>query len=147
MSPLAPNRNARHAVDPVNALLNYAYGCLESQVRQALTMQGFDIACGLLHADKPGRASLCHDLTEVERGAVDHLVLTLLGKTNFRLGDFTRLPDGSVRLHPELARLVVASCLVPQDRLDAHARWLRRQLLSGVNGRISFDKSARRAAL
>jgi len=129
VSPLAPNSNARHAVDPVNALLNYAYGCLESQTRQALTTTGFDLACGLLHSDKAGRESLVYDGMECERGAVDGLVLTMLGKTTFRLGDFTRLPDGSVRLHPELARLVVASCRVPQDHLDAHARWLRSALL------------------
>jgi CRISP-associated protein Cas1 len=128
-SPLAPNSNARHAVDPVNALVNYAYGVLESQTRQALTTTGFDLACGLLHTDKLGRDSLVYDLMECERGAVDRLVLTLLAKTTFRLADFTRSPDGSCRLHPELARLVVASCRVPQDHLDAHARWLRSALL------------------
>ncbi len=130
VSPLAPNSNARHAVDPINALVNYAYGCLESQTRQALTTTGFDLACGLLHGDKAGRDSLVYDLMEVERGAVDSLVLTFLGKTTFRLADFTRLSDGSVRLHPELARLVVASCRVQQDRIDAHARWLRAALLN-----------------
>jgi CRISP-associated protein Cas1 len=132
VSPLAPNSNARHAVDPVNALLNYALGCLESQVRQALTMRGFDIACGLLHSDKAGRDSLVYDLMECERGAVDNLVLTFLGKTTFRLADFSRLPDGSVRLHPELARMVVASCRVGQDHVDEHARWLRSALLKGT---------------
>jgi CRISP-associated protein Cas1 len=128
-SPLAPNANGRHAVDPINALLNYCYGCLESQTRQALLMQGFDLSVGLLHADKSGRDSLVFDLMECERGAVDGLVLDFLARTTFRLADFTRLPDGCVRLHPELARLVVATCRVPKDRLDERAQWLRRELL------------------
>jgi CRISP-associated protein Cas1 len=128
-SPLAGNRNARHAVDPANALLNYAYGCLESQVRQALAASGFDLSCGFLHSDKPGRDSLVYDLMECERGAVDGLVLDFLDKTVFRAGDFTPVTDGSVRLHPQLARAVVAACRVPQDRLDEYARWLRSLLL------------------
>ncbi len=45
-SPLAPNGNGRLAVDPVNAILNYAYAVLEGQCRQALTAPGFDVACG-----------------------------------------------------------------------------------------------------
>jgi CRISP-associated protein Cas1 len=128
-SPLAGNRNARHAVDPTNALLNYAYGCLESQVRQALTANGFDLSCGLLHSDRAGRDSLVYDLMECERGAVDSLVLALIGRTVFRVGDFTPVTDGSVRLHPQLARAVVATCRVPQDQIDEHARWLRSALL------------------
>jgi CRISPR-associated protein Cas1 len=138
-SPLAGNRNARHAVDPANALLNYAYGCLESQVRQALTLAGFDLSCGLLHSDKPGRDSLVYDLTECERGAVDDLVLAFLGKTVFRAGDFARMPDGGLRLHPQLARAVVASCRPPQDRVDADARWLRSLLLSSISPSLTRD--------
>jgi CRISP-associated protein Cas1 len=128
-SPLAGNRNARHAVDPTNALVNYAYGCLESQVRQALTGTGFDLSCGFLHSDRAGRDSLVYDLMECERGAVDSLVLAFIVKTTFRAGDFTGVSDGSVRLHPQLARAVVASCRIPQDRIDEHARWVRAALL------------------
>jgi CRISPR-associated endonuclease Cas1 len=117
-------------VDPANALLNYAYGVLEGQVRQALSARGFDPACGFLHADRPGRDSLVYDLMECERGAVDGLVLDLLARTTFRVGDFTRVSDGSCRLHPQLARAVVASCRVSHARLDEHARWLQTAVLA-----------------
>jgi CRISPR-associated endonuclease Cas1 len=127
-SPLAPNQNGRHSVDPANAILNYAYGCLESQTRQALAGCGFDLACGFLHSDKPNRDSLVYDLMECERGAVDGLVLDFLARTTFHAGDFTRASDGSVRLHPQLARAVVASCRVPQEAVDAHAGWLAHHL-------------------
>jgi CRISPR/Cas system-associated endonuclease Cas1 len=77
-SPLAPGDNARQAVDPLNAALNYAYGLLEGQCRQALSTLGFDDACGFLHLDKAHRDSLVYDLMECERGTVDGLVLDLL---------------------------------------------------------------------
>jgi hypothetical protein len=74
-------------------------------------------------------AALVYNLMECERGGVDDLVLDFIGKTTFRAGDFTPDSDGSVRLHPHLARAVVASCRLPQDRIDEHARWLRSLLL------------------
>jgi CRISPR-associated protein Cas1 len=132
-SPRSSSNNARHAVDPLNACLNYAYACLASQCRQALLGEGLDPMCGFLHADKPGRDSLTYDLMELERGAVDDLLLTFLSKTTLHYGDFARAPDGAVALHPQLTRLLLASCRVPQARVDGHARWLR-LLLSGVEG-------------
>jgi CRISP-associated protein Cas1 len=131
-SPLSPTGSGRHAVDPANAILNYAYGCLEAEARQALTVQGFDLAAGFLHADKPGRDSLVFDLMESARGAVDALVLAFLGRTTLHAASFSRVGDGGVRLHPQLARAVVAACRAPQDQLDEHARWLRSALLNGM---------------
>jgi CRISPR-associated endonuclease Cas1 len=127
MSPRS--ESARHAVDPCNAVLNYAYALLEGQCRQALTRLGFDVACGFLHLDKAGRDSLVYDLMECERGTVDGLVLDFLTRTTLHWGDVMPITDGSCRLHPQLARAVVASCRVPQDRVDEHARWLRAAVL------------------
>lgn len=124
-SPLAPAGNARHSVDPLNSLLNYAYACLASQCRQALVSAGLDIACGFLHADKAGRDSLTYDLCELERATVDHLLLSLLSKTTLHRADFLRDKGGLVTLHPQTVRLVLAACRVPQAQADGHARWLR----------------------
>jgi CRISPR-associated protein Cas1 len=128
-SPLSHESAARHAVDPANAILNYAYAVLEGQTRQALSAAGFDLACGFLHADRRGRDALVYDLMEIERPAVDERVLTFLQAMTFHTGDFTRLSDGSCRLHPQLARVVVAACSVPQQRVEEHAAWMRTQLL------------------
>jgi CRISP-associated protein Cas1 len=125
-SPLS--QNARRAVDPCNAVLNYAYALLEGQCRQALTRLGFDIACGFLHVDKAGRDSLVFDLMECERGAVDGLVLDFLGRTTLHYGDVTPVSDGSCRLHPQLARAVAAAGQVAQGQIDAHATWIRTAL-------------------
>jgi CRISPR-associated endonuclease Cas1 len=128
-SPLAPGSNARHVVDPLNAMLNYAYALLEGQCRQALTRLGFDVVCGFLHLDKLGRDSLVYDLMECERGTVDGLVFDFLARTTLHYGDVTPVSDGSCRLHPQLARAVVAGCRVAQGRLEEHARWLRSVVL------------------
>jgi CRISP-associated protein Cas1 len=111
-------------VDPANAILNYAYGVLESQCRQALACRGFDLACGFLPADKVGRDSLVYDLMECERSAVDGLILDFITCTRFHAGDFTRILDGSCRMHPQLARTVVATCRTSQSLVDAVAEWL-----------------------
>ena len=129
-SPLAPAGNARHAVDPLNATRNYAYALLEGQCRQALTSLGFDVACGFLHADKAGRDSLVYDLMECERGTVDGLVHDFLRDTTLHHGDCALTTDGACRLHPQLARAVVAACRVEQRRIDEHAKWLRDALVA-----------------
>ena len=135
ISPLAPGHNTgRRAVDPVNATLNYAYGVLEAQCRQALSSRGFDVACGFLHMDKPGRDSLVYDLMECARGTVDGLVLRFLTHHILHYGDITRVHDGSCRLHPQLARAVVAACKLPQETIDQQAVWLREMLLSAKGG-------------
>jgi CRISP-associated protein Cas1 len=136
-SPLSHNGMPRHAVDPTNALLNYAYALLESQTRVGLSRQGFDLACGFLHADTDRRDSLVYDLMECEPGTVDGLMLDFLKATTFHKGDFTPVSDGSCRLHPQLARAVVAVCRVQQDRLVGHARWLRTALLTEPAPRLT----------
>lgn len=122
-SPLSDS--ARRAIDPVNAILNYSYGMLEGQCKRALIGTGFDVACGFLHADHRYRDSLVYDLMELFRPAVDALVLTLLERTTFTYGDFTRSSDGQCRLHPQLARTVVAACRVEQERVRTGACQLR----------------------
>jgi len=131
-SPLSHNGMSRHAVDPTNALLNYAYAVLESQARAALSSLGFDLACGFLHAHTDRRDSLVYDLMECERGTVDGLVLDFLKTTTFLKGVFTLVSDGSCRLHPQLTRAVVAACRVPQEQIDCRAEWLRSQLIRGT---------------
>jgi len=129
-SPLSSN--ARRAIDPTNAISNYAYALLEGQCTQALAGAGFDLACGFLHAAKDGRESLVYDLMEPFRPHVDSLVLSLIARTMFTYGDFVADSAGQCRLHPQLARAVVAACRLPQQRIDAGAYALRALLLDGV---------------
>jgi CRISPR-associated endonuclease Cas1 len=125
--------NARHAVDPANAILNYAYAVLEGQCTRALCMEGFDTACGILHADKDRRDSLVYDLMELYRPAVDARVLAFLSRTTLTYGDLVSTSAGQCRLHPQMARAVVAACRVEQQAVDAGALELRALVLDAIS--------------
>ena len=55
------------ATTPGNALLNYLYAILESEMTIALLAQGLDPGIGMVHADIDGRASLALDAMEAIR--------------------------------------------------------------------------------
>ena len=114
---LAPNKNGRHATNPYHAILNYALSLLEAQVRQEINTTGLDASCGFLHADKNNRDSLIYDLMECHRAQVDDLVLSFVQKTTLSTGDFILMPSGNVRLSPQFARYVVASCRIQQTAI------------------------------
>jgi CRISPR-associated endonuclease Cas1 len=97
---------ARHATHPVNALLNYAYGMLESQVRRAIILAGLDPTLGVLHVSQPGRRALVYDLMEPLRPRVDRKVLTFLTEHTFHPKDLIREANGVCRVHPQLARTI-----------------------------------------
>ena len=103
----------RHAAHPVNAILNYAYAVLESQVRIATVSQGLDPTTGYLHAVRPGRMALVYDLMEPLRPRVDRSVLDFVRSHSFSPADFVLGIDGVCRLHPQLARHVTQ--LVPSN--------------------------------
>jgi CRISP-associated protein Cas1 len=96
----------RHATHPVNAMHNYAYAVLESQVRIATVSQGLDPMIGYLHSCRPGRVALVYDLMEPLRPRVDRLVLDLVRSHTFTPRDFVLGANGVCRLHPQLARRV-----------------------------------------
>jgi CRISPR-associated protein Cas1 len=117
--------SARRAIDPVNAILNYAYGMPEGQCKRALIGAGFDVACGFLHADRQYRDSLVYDLMELFRPADDAQVLSFLERTTFTYGDFTRLSDGQCRLHPQHACAIAAICHVQEMSIHEGVQHLR----------------------
>jgi CRISP-associated protein Cas1 len=94
----------RHATHPVNAMLNYAYAVLESQVRIATVSQGLDPQIGYLHACRPGRVALVYDLMEPLRPPTDRLILDFVLSHTFSASDFELGANGVCRLHPQLAR-------------------------------------------
>ena len=98
------NRNARH---PVNAMLNYGYAVLESQVRIAIAESGLDPTMGYLHVCQPGRQALVYDLIEPYRPQVDRQVLDFVRSDAFASRDFILDSKGVCRLHPQLAKTLV----------------------------------------
>lgn len=98
------NRNASH---PVNAMLNYAYAVLESQVRSEIVANGYDPMLGYLHSYSKDRAAFVFDLMEPLRPVVDRAVLELVRNQPFEPADFTIRKDGVCRLNPEMAKVLV----------------------------------------
>ncbi len=97
------SRNASH---PVNAILNYAYAVLQSQVQIRLVSEGYDPMLGIMHYDRDGAPAFVFDMMEPERPKVDGAVLSFLKSEALHPADFTIREDGVVRLNPELARRV-----------------------------------------
>lgn len=98
------NRNASH---PVNAILNYAYAVLESQIRIQIAVNGYDPTIGFLHNSREDRHALVFDLMEPMRPVVDKAVLAFIKSNVFTPSDFIIRPDGVCRLHPDLAAAIV----------------------------------------
>lgn len=126
------NSRNRHASHPVNAMLNYAYGVLESQVRTATVASGLDPTIGYLHACRSGRAALVYDLMEPLRPQVDRLVLDLVRSHVFSPSDFILMDRGVCRLHPQLARQMArltADDTVVQETIS----WLPGEMRAATN--------------
>jgi CRISPR-associated protein Cas1 len=99
------NKRATH---PVNAMLNYAYGFLESRVRIETIAEGYDPSLGIMHDRiESHRHSFVFDRMEPLRPVVDRTVLELINAKTLLGADFQLQSDGVVRVNPDLARLVV----------------------------------------
>lgn len=92
-------RSRRPPLDPINALLSFLYAMLGHDCRSALEGVGFDPQVGLLHADRPGRASLALDLMEEFRPVLaDRLALTMINRGQLKSSDFRTDDGGTVSL-------------------------------------------------
>jgi hypothetical protein len=56
---VSANRNAAH---PVNAILNYAYAALESEIRIKAISDGYDPTIGIMHEGSDGSSKFIFDL-------------------------------------------------------------------------------------
>jgi CRISP-associated protein Cas1 len=100
---IAGNRNASH---PVNAILNYAYTVLQSQLQIAAIAEGYDPTIGIMHEGNNGSAAFIFDLMEPFRPLVDRNVLEFIKGHLFDPSDFVIRSDGVCRLNPGMARHV-----------------------------------------
>lgn len=90
-------RNRRPPLDPVNALLSFAYSLLTNDCAAALESVGLDSYVGFFHTDRPGRASLALDLMEEFRPCIaDRFVLTMINNRQCHASDFSLGENGAV---------------------------------------------------
>ena len=93
-------RIGRGATDPINILLNYAYGLLSSECIRAILTCGLDPHAGFLHSSNRNKPALALDLMEEFRAVVaDSVVLTLVNRKQISAGSFLSAGD-SLRLSP-----------------------------------------------
>lgn len=105
---IGPNHSNQFALHPVNAILNYAYGVLENQVRGQILAVGVDPTIGYMHSTlEKGRPSLVFDLMEPVRPVMDLKILEFVLKHKFSPGDFILNKQGICSLHPQFARYIV----------------------------------------
>lgn len=132
-------REHRGARDPVNSLLNYAYGFLLTRVLDAIILAGLDPYAGFLHSDRPGRPSLALDLIEEFRQpVVDYTILKILRLKELKLDKIVE--DG--KLTKEAITILIKALKERlEDNIDTHdisyhiveqarnvARFLRREI-------------------
>lgn len=108
-SRIGSNKSNQFARHPVNAILNYAYGVLENQVRAKLLMMGVDPTIGYMHSNGNDRHSLVFDLMEPLRPIMDRRILEFIMQRTFSPDDFILNKNGVCRLHPQFARFIVKS--------------------------------------
>jgi CRISPR-associated endonuclease Cas1 len=102
------NRNASH---PVNAMLNYAYAVKLAQLQIQAIADGYDPTLGIMHNSNRGSPAWVLDMIELERAAVDAVILQFVCDQRFAAADFIVRKDGVCRLSPQLARAVAS--LIP----------------------------------
>ena len=113
------HRSKHPARDPFNAMLNYAYGVLYSEVDRACIIAGLDPFVGLLHTDNYNKRSLTFDLIEPFRIWADRVVVTLFTGRRCSVDMFRQTDDGTLLDKPGKELLLPALT----EHLDAAVRY------------------------
>ncbi len=104
------SRSRRPPMDPVNAMLSFAYTILTNEMTAALESVGLDPAVGFLHTDRPGRVSLSLDLLEEFRSFLaDRLVLSLINLKQVVPSDFEYSRDGAVKMSDKARKTLLTA--------------------------------------
>ena len=114
-------RNKRPPLDPVNALLSFAYTLLTNTITSALESVGLDPYVGYLHTDRPGRASLSLDLIEELRAVLaDRFVLSLINRKMVMRKNFSQKENGAILMDEELRKRVLVEWQNKKKEIITH---------------------------
>jgi CRISPR-associated endonuclease Cas1 len=130
-SPLG-QKNTRHAVSPANAILNYLYAILATEMTIALTGVGLDPGLGVFHTDVSRRPSLTYDAMEAVRPAVDGWLTAWVAEARFSKRDFYEEGDGTIRITRPLTSHLAMTAPVWRPAAQAVAAWLARAFTGGL---------------
>ncbi len=131
LSKVFPFTERQHeAKDSFNAMLNYGYGILYSEIEKACIVAGLDPYLGFLHTDRYGKPSTVLDLIEEFRQPiVDRAVTTLFARKQVEDGDFET--SGNVFMLSQKGRRKVVEAVM--ERLHSKTKFGGREIsLQGV---------------
>ncbi len=126
-------RSRQPAKDEFNAMLNYCYGILYSQVEKACILAGLDPFVGFLHTDNYNKKSLVFDLIEPYRIIADKTVFYLFSKRQVKKEFFDPIKNGMM-LNKEGKKLLIAAF---NERLETTVRHRGRNIK--LKDIIQFD--------
>ena len=112
------NSRNYNASDEINALLNYGYAILESEIRKAINSVGLDYSIGFLHEINQSRTPLVYDIQELFRWLIDVSVIQLLEEKKTKKSDFIITENYHTRLGAGVAKL-----LIEKINLNFNARY------------------------
>lgn len=103
-------RSRRPPLDPINALLSFAYTLLARECAAALEGVGLDPYVGFLHRPRPGRSSLALDLMEELRSVyADRFVLSCVNQKIITEKHCQKQESGAVLLTDEGRRAFLSA--------------------------------------
>ena len=101
------NSRNYNASDEINALLNYGYAILESEIRKTTNGIGLDYSIGFLHEINQSRTPLVYDIQEMFRWMIDLSVIQLLEYKKLKKSDFIITENYHTRLREKAAKLLI----------------------------------------
>ena len=101
------NSRNYNASDEINALLNYGYAILESEIRKSINGIGLDNSIGFLHEINRSRTPLVYDIQELFRWLIDVSVIQLLEEKKINKSDFIITENYHTRLGEDVAKLLI----------------------------------------
>ena len=101
------NSRNYNASDEINALLNYGYAILESEIRKAINGIGLDYSVGFLHEINQSRTPLVYDIQELFRWLIDVSVIQLLEEKKIKKSDFIITENYHTRLGEDVAKKLI----------------------------------------
>lgn len=124
-------RSKRPPLDPVNALLSFAYTLIATEYGAALETVGLDSYIGFCHTLRSGRKSLAFDLVEEARCIAERFCLTLLNLKIIGEKDFEKQISGAVWLNAD-GRKKVLTKWQERKRADMMHPYLKQKIPMGL---------------
>jgi len=101
------NRRNYNAADEVNALLNYGYAVLESEIKKTINTAGLDSQVGFLHELTLYSTPLVYDLQELFRWLIDLSVIQLMENKRLQKSNFIVTENYHLRLREKTAKMLI----------------------------------------